>query len=264
MYTGEQHTFAICAYKESAFLEDAIKSVKHQSVKSNIIMVTSTPNALIEELSKKYDIPLFINDGEAGIAGDWNFGYQKASTELVTICHQDDIYEKHYVEKILQKVNRSKKPLIAFTDYGELRNGEKVFHNTLLKIKRVMLLPLRISLFENSIWVRRRILSFGSPICCPAVTFVKKNLPPVIFKQGFKSDVDWEAWEMISKLKGGFVYVKEPLMLHRIHEESATTEIIGDSLRNKEDYQMFCKFWPKWIAKRICAVYKNGEKSNQL
>ena len=127
MYTGEQHTFAICAYKESVFLEDAIKSVKHQSVRSNIIMVTSTPNVLIEELSKKYEIPLFINDGEAGIAGDWNFGYQKADTELVTICHQDDIYEKHYVEKILKKVNQSKKPLIAFCDYGELRNGEKVF-----------------------------------------------------------------------------------------------------------------------------------------
>lgn len=264
MYTGEQHTFAICAYKESAFLEDAIKSVKSQTITSNVIMVTSTPNFLIEELSKKYDIPLYINNGESGIAGDWNFGYEKANTELVTICHQDDIYEKDYVEKILQKVNLSKNPIIAFSDYGELRNGEKVFHNTLLKIKRWMLMPLRCSIFENSIWVRRRILSLGCPICCPAVTFIKKNLPTIIFKQGFKSDVDWEAWEMISRLKGGFVYIKNPLVLHRIHEESATTEIIGDSLRNKEDYQMFCKFWPNWIARLICKVYKNGEKSNQL
>lgn len=264
MYTGEQHTFVICAYRESAFLEDAIKSVRHQSVKSNVIMVTSTSNFRIEELSKKYEIPLYINEGETGIAGDWNFGYNKANTELVTICHQDDIYEKHYVEQVLKRLNQSKCPLIAFSDYGELRNEKKIFDNTLLKIKRMMLLPLRFSYFENSVWVRRRILSLGCPICCPAVTFVKQRLPKVIFKQGFKSDVDWEAWEMISKLKGGFVYIKKPLVLHRIHADSATTEIIGDSLRSKEDYQMFCKFWPEWIAKQLVQIYKKSEKSNEV
>ena len=46
------HTFAICAYKESAYLEKCIKSLKNQTIKSNIILVTSTPNDFLEEISK--------------------------------------------------------------------------------------------------------------------------------------------------------------------------------------------------------------------
>ena len=40
----EKHTFVICAYKESAYLEECVKSLKEQKKESNIIMVTSTPN----------------------------------------------------------------------------------------------------------------------------------------------------------------------------------------------------------------------------
>ena len=54
------HTFAICAYKESAYLEKCIKSLKNQTIKSNIILVTSTPNDFLEEISKKYNLPYFI------------------------------------------------------------------------------------------------------------------------------------------------------------------------------------------------------------
>ena len=47
------HTFAICAYKESQYLEECIQSLKKQTVKSNIIMCTSTPNDYIKDLAKK-------------------------------------------------------------------------------------------------------------------------------------------------------------------------------------------------------------------
>ena len=53
-------------------------------------------------------------------------------------------------------------------------------------------------------------------------------------------------------------------MYHRIHEQSATTATIADNARSKEDYEMFCKFWPKWIAKIIEYFYKKGEASNLL
>ena len=41
------HTFAICAYKESPYLEECIKSLKNQTIKSNILIATSTPNDYI-------------------------------------------------------------------------------------------------------------------------------------------------------------------------------------------------------------------------
>ena len=260
----KKHIFAICAYGESEYLEECIQSLKNQEVQSDIILATATPNDYIRGLCEKYDIPMFVNEGEHGITQDWNFAYAHADAEYVTIAHQDDVYEKEYSKQLLSMLSDVKKPIIFFTDYGELRNGQKVYHNKLLKIKRIMLLPLRLHCFWNSKFVRRRILSLGSPICCPSVTFVKKNCPDVVFQHGFRADEDWQAWELLSRQKGAFVYCTQPLTLHRIHEDSETSKILGDNARTKEDYIMFCKFWPKTIARILTRVYGTSEKSNDL
>lgn len=257
------HTFVICAYKESEYLEECILSLKNQSVQTNIIMETSTPNDYIKGMADKYQIPLYVNPN-GGITQDWNFGLSKVETKYATIAHQDDIYEKDYAKKMLDRFAVSKRPLIAFSDYGELRNGEKVYDIPMLKIKEFMLSPLRIKAFAGSKLVRRRILSLGDAICCPSVSFNLELLERPIFKDGFRSCEDWEAWEMISRLDGDFLYIPEPLMCHRIHEESATTAIIQDNARVEENYIMFCKFWPKPIAKLINKFYTKSEDSNTL
>lgn len=259
-----KHTFAICAYKESQYLETCIESLKKQKIQSEILMVTSTPNEYIFKMGEKYKIPVYVNEGESGIVQDWNYAYRKAETEYVTITHQDDEYFPDYAQCAVEMLEKAKNPLIFFSDYAELRDGKKVLDNKLLKIKRLMLFPLRSKMCQKSRFIRRRILSLGSPICCPSVTFVKNNLPEVVFKPGFRADEDWEAWEYISRIKGQFVYNKNALMGHRIHEESETSIIIGDNARAKEDYIMFCKFWPKWIARILTKAYSTSEKSNQL
>lgn len=260
----KKHTFAICAYKESPYLEKCILSLKKQKIESEILMVTSTPNEYIFKMGEKYNIPVYVNDGEGGIVQDWNYAYKKAETEYVTITHQDDEYFSNYAQYAMEKLENAKNPLIYFTDYAELRDGRRVLNNKLLRIKRVMLFPLRSKWCQRNKFVRRRILSLGSPICCPSVTFVRKNLPETVFKVGFRADEDWEAWEFISRMKGQFVYDKRVLMGHRIHEESETSIILGDNARTTEDYIMFCKFWPRWAARLLTKIYSNSEKSNQL
>lgn len=52
-YQNTDHTFAVCAYKESPYLESCIKSLVNQKVKSNIIVCTSTPCEFIENMTKK-------------------------------------------------------------------------------------------------------------------------------------------------------------------------------------------------------------------
>ena len=51
-------------------------------------------------------------------------------------------------------------------------------------------------------------------------------------------------------------------MFHRVHDDSETTKVIADNKRTKEDMVMFRKFWPECIAKVICKLYANSEKSN--
>lgn len=266
-YSSADHTFAICAYKESAFLEECILSLMAQSVKTNVLIATSTPNDFIKGLADKYGITLHINEkavGKSDIASDWNYAVSCCGTKLVTIAHQDDIYYPEYAAEVLKYAGRAEHPLIIHTDYEELRDGERVRDNRLLRIKRLMLLPMKPKAFWPSVFIRRRILSFGSPICCPSVTFEVDNVGKPVFEKGFKCNPDWQAWERISKKKGDFVYCPEYLMAHRIHEDSATTALIADRNRHEEDMQMFRKFWPAPIAAFIERFYQKSEDQNAV
>ena len=42
----DKHTFAVCAYKESPYLEACIQSLLDQTVRTDIIVATSTPNKI--------------------------------------------------------------------------------------------------------------------------------------------------------------------------------------------------------------------------
>lgn len=262
MYSSSDHTFVVCAYGKSQYLAECLRSLAQQSVKTNVIVSTSTPNDEIRRASEEFGYPLFVNEGEPGIAHDWNCAIEHCSTPLVTIAHQDDVYEPEYAESMLAKVNVSEQPLIYFTGYGELRESGKVTDNQLLNIKRLLLKPLESPARATSKLVRRRCLSLGSPICCPSVTYVLPNLNKPLFRKGFKSDLDWEAWEKFSRQDGSFVYDPRVLMWHRIHEGSETSALIKDDTRTKEDLAMLSKFWPTPIARLVNHFYAKGQNSN--
>lgn len=263
-FSYNNHTFVVCAYKDSPFLEECINSLKEQTIASQIILTTSTPSEYIKRIAEKYNIQVFVNIEGGSIAKDWNFAVSKAMTDIVTIAHQDDIYEPWYVESVLNAINNRNKSLIIFTNYGELRDKQKMTKNKLLVIKRIMLLPFHIKWMQENKWIRRRILSLGSAISCPTVSYVKNNLPKEIFEEGYRSDLDWQAWERLSLLDGAFIYCRRLCMYHRIHEGSATTEIIADQARSIEDFEMFSKFWPKPIARLFTRIYRRSENSNAL
>ena len=129
MISTDKHTFTVCAYKESAYLEECVQSLINQTVKSKIIICTSTPNDHISSIAEKYGLEVFVNEGERGITGDWNFATSKCDTEYYTIAHQDDLYEPEYLEHILPALEKAKRPIIAFSEYFEIRNGEKIYKN---------------------------------------------------------------------------------------------------------------------------------------
>ena len=258
------HTFAVCAYKESEYLEECIQSLENQSVKSNIILTTSTPNDYIRGICEKHNLEMLVNNGEKGIGGDWNFAYNSAKTPLVTIAHQDDIYLENYLKEILNALENAKDPVIAFCHYAELRDAKQVFDNRLLKIKKLMLSPLSLRFNQNKKFFKRLVISYGNPICCPAVTYVKAKVGSSPFSNDFGSNIDWQQWERLSKLDGSFAYTSSQLMCHRVHEGSTTSELINDNSRTDEDYEMLLRFHSKPVAKFLIKPYSKGQESNQL
>lgn len=257
------HSFVVLAYKESPFLEECIKSITNQSYPSDVVIATTTKNTFISNLAKKYSLKI-VEGKHSNIGGDFDFAVHSGKTPLVTVAHQDDIYEKDYSKKIVEAYQKYPNSSIIFTDYFEIRDKKHVYKNTLLKIKHLLLTPIRIKKSLKLRHFKRHILRFGNSICCPAVTFVIKNCPKDIFKSDFKCNCDWHAWEKLSKHQGAFTYISSPLMGHRISEDSTTTDIINQGIRTKEDYKIFKRFWPTPIAKIFTKFYQKSEKSNKL
>lgn len=264
MLISKEHTFAICAYKESPFLESCVNSIVSQSYKTNVIICTSTPNSRIDSVANHYGVPVLVRDGRSNMADDWNFAIDSAPTQLVTIAHQDDVYCPEYAQNILASFSKEEDALIFFSNYGEIREGEVVDENRLLAIKRRLLSPLKDSKKGASGFWKRNALRFGNSICCPSVTYNKERLPLPLFQKGLKNSLDWEAWERLSRDRGSFCYCPKVLMYHRIHEGSETTRLIADNTRTAEDLEMFKKFWPSPVAYFINAVYSKGQNSNAI
>lgn len=248
------HTFVICAYKESEHLEECIKSLKNQTLKTNIIMSTSTPNTFIKKMAKKYGIELYVNKAKSDICGDWNFGYNKANTDLVTIAHQDDIYESDYAENIVYNYQKYPDAIMLFSDYYPLKNGKKS-KDINSKIKKILKLPLRSTFLAKFKFIKVSSLAFGNSINCPSVTYNKKLIGDNVFTSDLKFGLDWDTFLKFARQKGRFIYIAKELISYRIYDGATTKEFIVDNRRNEEDIIMFNKIWPKFITKLIMKFY---------
>lgn len=257
------HTFVICAYKESKYLETCIQSLEAQRDTSEILLATSTPNPYIECLAEQYQIPMMVNTSKhKGIGYDFDFALSCGATPYVTIAHQDDTYAPDYARRVVAAMEQAPDAMIAFTDYHEEHDTGVVLSNRNLRVKRFLLSPLKYGMFQRSRFARRRILSLGNSICCPAVTYHRPQVQlPLFADDSFQSNIDWMAWEKLSRERGRFLYVPEDLMMHRVHEEATTTELIRENKRLHEDYEMFCRFWPKWISKLLIRFYAKAEEN---
>ena len=58
---NSNHTWVICAYGESEYLEACIQSLKNQTLQTQIICYSSTPLGSIKELCQRYAIPFTLS-----------------------------------------------------------------------------------------------------------------------------------------------------------------------------------------------------------
>ncbi|RZI49598.1 glycosyltransferase [Lactococcus kimchii] len=263
MSNSNIHTFVICAYKETPYLEECIESIMAQtSVKSNlsgVVMYTSTPNDYIVNVSEKYNLQ--VNSGAGGSIGkDWNGALATVKTKYATIVHQDDIYDVDYGRTIISAFESQENRNIVFSNYYEIDEKSNIRErNTNLKIKSIGLKLLSLCKSKK---YQRRVYSFGNFICCPAVSYNMERLRDFRFDEDMKMAVDWDAWERIMEVSGNIEYIPKRLMGHRIHSESETTNNTLDKNREKEEYQMFLRYWSKPMAKFLMKFYTNNQKGN--
>src|SRR5678816_2877521 len=95
------HTFVVLAYQDSPYLTECLESLLLQTEKSEILVSTSTPSRHISDTAGKFGVDVLISKNGSGIAHDWNFGWNCARTNYVTLAHQDDVYAPDYTRHCL-------------------------------------------------------------------------------------------------------------------------------------------------------------------
>lgn len=250
------HTFAICAYGDSPYLEACIKSLKRQTVSTKIILCTSTPSPYLQALSEIFELPLFVRDGASDIQDDWNFACHMADTPLVTVAHQDDRYHKDYVKYLKTCWERYPDMTVFTTDCVILKGDEAEKPGMIQFIKWILRMPLRFHSLADRTWVKKAALLFGNPIICPSCTYRKDRLGEPLFHSPFKFALDWDMMWKFASLPGRFVCVEKRLIYYRIHEESATKACIQDQRRRRDETAMYEKIWPKPVVCVLMFFYK--------
>lgn len=259
------HSFAVMAYKDSPYLTDCLDSLQRQTVKSEIYITTSTPSPYITETAKKYGVEIHVTESGHGIAHDWNFSLDLAKTKYVTLAHQDDLYDPFYTELCVKASEKFGDTLICFTGYNEIVGDKERSSTLMLTVKKIlnfMFMPFKKNIKSKTL--KKFSQSFGSPIPCPSVMYNKETLYDFKFSEKYKISLDWDAWLRMSEMKGRFVYVPKSLSKHRIHTASATTVGIKGNVRQQEDFEIYCRIWPKFVAKLLLKFYAGSYKSNEI
>jgi glycosyltransferase involved in cell wall biosynthesis len=248
------HTFAICAYEESEYLESCIKSLEAQNTKTNIIICTSTPSDYIKNMAEKYNIPYFVRCGQSDIQDDWNFACECADTDLITLAHQDDMYSPEYATNIMKEMEKYPDAMLAFTDYRPLKHY-KVSYDANCFLRRLLKMPMWNRQMAQYPIFKKMSLCFGNTICCSAVTYNLTQISQPLFTSDLKFSLDWDTFYKYAQKKGRFVYIDKPLTFFRIHSGATTNKFIISNGRYKEDCIMFNKIWPSCIAKMLMEFY---------
>ncbi len=249
------HTFAVCAYKDSPYLEECIRSLKGQSVQSEIILCTSTPSPFIQETASRYDLPLYVREGKSDIQEDWNFAVEKAAGRLVTIAHQDDCYHRDYGKYVQQCWNRYPDTSVFTTDCAIVKNGQMQKLGMVPFVKHVLRMPLRFYGLADRTWLKRLPFLFGNPVICPSCTYDREKTGEPVFDSPYKFALDWDTMWKLAGRPGRFICVERPLIRYRIHEEATTKACIVNHQRAADEAAMFGKIWPKPVVKLIMRFY---------
>lgn len=246
MIMEKKHTFAICAYKESKYLETCIQSLIPQSGFSEIIMCTSTPNAHIKELAERYNIPLLIREGKSDIQDDWNFACDQAKTPWVTVAHQDDVYDMNYAKELLEAIEKRPDAIVAFTDYHPIKHGQ-ISTDLNSRVKRIVRLPMKNQKLANNKFFKKYFQGFGNAVVCPSIAYNKEQIQGEIFTSELKFALDWDTLVKFSYYDNPFIYIPKVLLYYRIHDEATSKAYTDNDIRKNDEMYMFQQFWPDWL-----------------
>jgi glycosyltransferase involved in cell wall biosynthesis len=252
------HAFIVPAFGQSPYLRRCLDSLAAQTVRSPVLVTTSTPSAHIEAEAARIGARMIVNPTAGGIAADWNFALAQSPARYATLAHQDDVYFPRFGERSRRRLIETPEASLSFTSYLEIDEADAPLTTrlTLAKhgLERVFLGP-RVHIGPHRM---RAFLALGNPLACSSVTFDLDKLAGFRFSDAFRSNLDWDAWLRLSAAGTIFARDPSPLVGRRHNALTATARLTRAGVRRQEDLAVFRRLWPSPLAEIIAYLYRAG------
>jgi len=248
----------VLAYGESPFLAGCLASLSRQTRPVRLIVATSTPSEAIARAAAQAGAELIVNPVRAGIAADWNFALAATDARFVTLAHQDDLYFPAFAQRTLEAFAAHPDAVLCFTGYQEI-DDEGAPKSSRVSRAKHLIEAASLGRATRVAGPRlRAYLSFGNPLPCSSVTFDRAKLPDFRFTDAYASNLDWEAWWRLYAEGHVFARARERLVGRRHNRLTATSGLIRDGVRLKEDRDMFRRLWPVPFGDALALIYRAG------
>jgi hypothetical protein len=251
----DDHCFVVMAHGDSPFLEGCLASLRAQTLRGAIVITTSTPSVFIDSAAQDYGLRVLVNPHGGGIAADWNFALAATPARRVTLAHQDDVYRPRFLERSLALLDATD-GVMCFTSYQEIDDDGR---DTTSRVSKVTHLLEWATLGGETLITPRRMrafLSMGDPLPCSSVTFDRQRLGDFAFSGDYDCNLDWDAWVRLFEQGHPCIRVPERLVGRRHNPLTATSRLIREGVRQREDLRMFRRLWPSPVAETIAFAYR--------
>ena len=238
-----------------------LKSLRAQTEPSKIILCTSTPSPFLEKMGERYGIPLYVREGESNIKDDWNFAWEMAEGDFVTLAHQDDLYHKNYTKELRAAVERFPDLTVFTSDYVIIKGKKLIEADRMLWVKRFLRLPLRIPALGHLSWVKDPSPDVWKSHLLPGHHLLQKAAGgashplglPVCLRLGEYAAAGQKARAAGSVWSGHFYTTG-------FTTGAATKACMRDHRREREEQEMFERFWPRPLVELLMKGYRTAYK----
>ena len=213
-------------YNGNKFLEEAIRSVLDQTFKDFELVIvddcsTEDPAPILSRF-KDPRIQFHRNTVRQGLVGNWNRCVELSRGQLVCVFHQDDVMLPENLQRKVEVLKQNPGVALVYSDARVVEEDLSVRHPGWF----TPTLPNEDKVFAGREFFEKMALG-DNLVCCPSAVFRR-----AAFEQLGKFDpqlpytADWEMWLRLA-LQFDVAYLKEPLLLYRVHDRNETHRFKG-------------------------------------
>jgi len=183
------------------------------------------------------------NDMRRGLAGNWNRAFELATTPLLVIAHQDDLYEPRFLAATSRLLAHHPRAFIAHARATYLDEHDRPIDSSASRYKDRFWPDDEP--YEREPAAELRVLQNGNYIICPAAMYRMSAVAQIgAFNESYRFVPDWEYW--FRGLLAGFTIAgtHERLVGWRRHDETATKQEETSLRRYDEELELLT-----WLAR---------------